>query len=79
MLPIRFIFLGVMGIFMVMSNDVFGAELGDIHEDISSIMDRLEKIEVKFSHFEKNVDRKMDKLVGIVSKLNTEVGDVNTS
>ena len=78
MLPIRLIFLGVMGVFMVMSNDVFGAELGGIHEDISSIMDRLDKIEVRSAHFEKNVDRKLDKLVGIVSKLNTEVGEVKT-
>ena len=88
MLFIRLIFLGVMGVFMVMSNDVFGAELGDIHKDISSLMDRLDNIEVKFAHFEKNVgsvvtkihkmDKKMDKLVGIASKLNTEVGEVTT-
>ena len=79
MLFIHLVLLGVMGVFMVMSNDVFGAELGDIHEDLSSIMDRLDKIEVRSAHLEKNVDKKLDKLVGIVSKLNTEVGDVNTS
>ena len=79
MLPIRLIFLAMMGIFMVMmSNDVFGSELGDIHKDISSIMDRLDKIEVRSAHLEKNVDKKLDKLVGIVSKLNTEVGAVKT-
>ena len=58
MLFIRLIFLGVMGVFMVMSNDVLGAELGDIHKDISNIMDRLDKIEVRSSHLEKNVDKK---------------------
>ena len=47
-----------MGVFMVMSNDVLGAELGDIHKDISNIMDRLDKIEVRSSHLEKNVDKK---------------------